>query len=97
MQHTEEYKRYMKSPQWAVRRNYIMQKRGQKCEACGSMANLKVHHGTYENFMRESHKDCFVLCQTHHVDLHTQHRKAGRPDLYFFTVMYIKTKRAKRK
>lgn len=95
MRLTGEYKRYMDSPQWAAKRSYILQKRGGKCEACGSMTNLKVHHARYDTFMRERVNDCVILCNTHHVDLHTQHRKAGRPELFMFTMRYIKSKQNK--
>lgn len=93
MRFTEEYKRYIKSPQWAQRRAILISKRGGRCEVCGTAQQIKLHHAHYATLTKERTQDVRVLCQKHHLELHALHRKAGRPDLYTFTLKYISSKR----
>lgn len=86
---------YINSPKWATTREMIIIKRGGRCEVCGTRSNLKLHHARYDNLGREQVADCVVLCNKHHVELHKEHRRAGRPDLYYFSKAFVKNTKSK--
>lgn len=41
------YQSQLNSPYWKEKRNYIIEQRGSKCERCGNISNLQVHHKKY--------------------------------------------------
>ena len=43
------YRSYVKSPEWAERRQRRIEFDGGFCQTCGSTVNLQVHHRNYDH------------------------------------------------
>lgn len=67
---SEEYKAYIKSPDWQMTRGIAKARAGYKCEKCGSPEGLQVHHKTYDRLGHEWPTDLMVLCDPCHVKEH---------------------------
>lgn len=65
----EAYKYYVKTDCWAVRREAYL-KNHDRCEGCGLVARLQVHHLTYENFGHEPDADLLAVCVGCHRAFH---------------------------
>ncbi len=65
-----EYRAYLKTELWQVRRRYFLAFWGYRCCLCNSKKEVEVHHRTYENLGSEKDTDCVVLCHSCH-ELHT--------------------------
>lgn len=65
-----DYNLYINSDEWRLKRNYILNKRGYKCERCFSKKNLQIHHITYENLGFELDNDLIILCKNCHQYVH---------------------------
>lgn len=70
------YQDYLKSKQWAQRRKMALEHYGHKCETCGSMNRLQVHHRHYKTIFNEMPVDLQVLCCGCHENAH-EGEKAG--------------------
>ena len=66
----EEYKAYLKSPEWQATRRKVFKLYGYRCDQCGSAKNLHIHHITYENLGEEQISDLVPLCEECHKKLH---------------------------
>lgn len=66
----KEYKEYLNSDQWADKRRELFALRGRKCEICGSVHEIHVHHLTYANIFNEPMEDLQVVCQMCHSEIH---------------------------
>jgi hypothetical protein len=66
----EEYQDYLNSTLWKEKRKEIFSKRGRKCEACGDISGINVHHVIYSRLRREEANDVRVLCGNCHFFLH---------------------------
>lgn len=69
------YYDFLETPYWKAIAAYVKQKRGFKCQLCGSGLNLAVHHRTYENHGYEHcynvmNTDLIVLCKNCHSKFH---------------------------
>jgi len=64
------YKKYLKSKWWRLKRQQKLQSVGFKCEKCGSVDWLQVHHLHYKTLYRENNTDLQVLCGNCHQLLH---------------------------
>jgi 5-methylcytosine-specific restriction endonuclease McrA len=66
------YNDFLKTIYWHIVRDYVVSQRGGKCELCGKMKNLHVHHKTYENHGMEhaNLNDLMVLCKVCHAKFH---------------------------
>jgi len=62
----KEYQNYLISEHWQTLRRIKLESSGYKCQVCGSVDNLHVHHNTYKNLFKESLFDLCVLCQDCH-------------------------------
>jgi len=60
------YKDYLSSPYWQSRRAKALMLAGYKCEKCGCMSKLEVHHLGYRNIGNEPDDDLMVLCSRCH-------------------------------
>jgi len=60
------YKDYLSSPYWLSRRVKALMLAGYKCEKCGCMSKLEVHHLRYRNIGNELDEDLMVLCSRCH-------------------------------
>jgi hypothetical protein len=67
------YEKYLNSPQWAARRDEVLDRAGNRCEyvaprgwRCPRVGNLQVHHLHYDTVYRERPEDLQALCDYHH-------------------------------
>lgn len=69
MEHSVEYREYLKSAAWKQRRWDAIQRANMRCQCCGvSMKKvvLEVHHVTYERLGNESPQDLLAVCPSCH-------------------------------
>ncbi len=60
------YSEYLNSDAWRTTRQKALSRAGHKCQLCGSVTNLRVHHNTYANLGHENAEDLIVLCDLCH-------------------------------
>jgi hypothetical protein len=60
------YKRYLASREWAIRKQKIHERSGGLCERCSTGKMENVHHLTYENICNEPLKDLISVCAKCH-------------------------------
>ena len=65
-----EYKEYLKSDKWKAKRESLFLHRGKRCERCGSVENIQVHHIHYRNIFVEELEDLMVVCKACHRKIH---------------------------
>ncbi len=65
-----EYRQYLKSRHWQIRRKLALKYAGARCQICSSKKKLEVHHNTYENLSAEEDRDLIVLCGKCHELFH---------------------------
>lgn len=66
-----EYKDYLLSDDWKIRRECRLQMDGFECALCGSSEKLNVHHKHYHNIFHEDvRRDLITLCQRCHSAYH---------------------------
>jgi len=71
----EEYRRYLRSPQWKARCAAVLKRDKGCCRFCGGRAT-QVHHLTYARIFNESLYDLVAICENCHRALHPD---KGRP------------------
>jgi hypothetical protein len=94
---TERYRKYaayMKSKEWAIRRNRYFDSHKKQCRACGSSKLIQLHHKTYARLGAERDQDLVALCSKCHRSLHLFHRK-GDISLWRATEVFIRKKRSR--
>jgi hypothetical protein len=64
------YKDYLLTYHWRITRKKTLKRAHYKCQICGSVKNLNVHHNTYENRGEEKDEDLIVLCENCHGKFH---------------------------
>ncbi len=66
------YREFLNTIYWSIVRNYVVYRRGYRCELCGKNQNLNVHHKTYENHGSEHSNldDLILLCRNCHAKFH---------------------------
>jgi hypothetical protein len=55
--HTPEYKRYLKSNAWPIRKNAYYRRHNRHCVACGNWKRIQLHHVTYDWLGHEPDRD----------------------------------------
>jgi hypothetical protein len=79
-QHTAEYDRYIRSPEWTNRVNQRMRIANHRCELCGrleSNAKLQCHHISYQRLGNEDvANDLIIVCGRCHLLLHKYYNRA---------------------
>lgn len=69
----EAYSAYLKSPEWAAKRAYVMKRDGGRCQVCGGKAQ-QVHHKTYVRVrppvFNEQMRDLVAVCVPCHEEIH---------------------------
>lgn len=60
------YKSYLLSKDWKKKRALKLKSVGNKCQCCGSIYRLQIHHKTYKRLFKEPLSDLVVLCPTCH-------------------------------
>lgn len=74
---TDAYLEYLKSPEWAVKRQIVLNVLGETCKLCGNFATT-VHHNTYKTLYNENIlKDLTVLCSSCHAKYHKKGNYRG--------------------
>lgn len=61
-----EYETYIKSKEWHDRADKVKQKRGYKCERCGSTKQIDAHHKNYDRLGYERDSDIEIVCRACH-------------------------------
>jgi 5-methylcytosine-specific restriction endonuclease McrA len=61
---------YYASPEWHQRRALKLAEAGHRCQTCGTIGTLQVHHLTYRRLGRERRSDLRVLCCGCHSRVH---------------------------
>jgi 5-methylcytosine-specific restriction endonuclease McrA len=64
------YREYLASADWQVKRADAIERAGYRCEVCGLPWGLEVHHKTYERLGNELPEDLACLCWGCHRGLH---------------------------
>lgn len=72
-----DYRRYMKSPEWAARKRGYFLNHARRCKACGSKSDIQLHHMNYARLGRERDSDMVALCERCHTRVHQLHARAG--------------------
>ncbi len=70
---THSYSEYLRSTGWLIRRWDALEAAAYRCQRCGKMHGLDVHHVTYERIGHELPDDLVALCRGCHAEEH------GRP------------------
>lgn len=53
-------------------RQQILRRDGWRCQACGTMSNLEVHHKQFRSHSgRDSEENLITLCSTCHAGVHS--------------------------
>ena len=60
------YLQYLQSPEWSALRLTAIEQTGGKCQRCGYIGGLEVHHLHYRTLGRESQRDVLVVCKPCH-------------------------------
>ena len=61
-----DYKQYLASREWRVKRKEVIEDRGGICERCASRPIQNVHHLTYKRVGQEHTNDLMGLCRPCH-------------------------------
>jgi len=64
------YYEYLQSELWGKRRYAALERADFKCELCGEIDSLEVHHRTYDRLGDEDPSDLIVICKSHHWEEH---------------------------
>lgn len=73
------YRDYLKSPQWAKKRQKAFRYHGRKCNICGRTENLQVDHLHYRTLFREAMTDLQILCRGCHENKHEDEKGCADP------------------
>jgi len=87
------YEEYMKSDEWAERKNLYFSTHIRICAACGSDKYIDLHHTTYSSKGFEKDDDLVALCKTCHDQYHAIYEKPSLID----TKNFIDAKQASTK
>jgi 5-methylcytosine-specific restriction endonuclease McrA len=63
------YNEYLHSEWWLCRKADAIRRAGYRCQKCGSIARLQVHHVSYLRLGNERDEDLMVLCAKCHEEL----------------------------
>ena len=61
---------YLKSAHWKRIRDRVIAENDHKCEICGAVGPLEVHHKTYTTLWREHRSELACLCHDCHSLIH---------------------------
>ena len=77
MSKSSAYRAYIQSPEWNECRVAAINRAGRRCQLCGQVGKLHVHHNNYSRLGNEEDRDLTVLCEACHNDFHkAQQRRA---------------------
>lgn len=91
---SEEYRKYLASPEWKTKRKQVMDGCGHTCE-CGAKAT-QVHHKTYDSVGDEQLEHLEAVCADCHAERHQIMKKERRkPDTRLSTTRFDKYRKNK--
>ena len=64
------YGEYIQSAAWRRKADSAKRRAGYKCQVCGSVERLEVHHNCYDRLGRERNTDIVCLCRRCHQAYH---------------------------
>lgn len=67
-----EYDAYLRTPEWAAKREIVLTRCKRVCEACGSARATDVHHLNYKRVGEELDTDLLGLCRECHDTIHME-------------------------
>jgi predicted HNH restriction endonuclease len=94
--HSPEYKRYLKSPEWAERKRRYYAIHHRRCAACGTWKKIHFHHSSYERLTREPDTDLWPLCFSCHRNVHRAFANERFRDLEAATIFIVNRGQARR-
>lgn len=62
----EQYAEYLRSPQWASKRERVLERDGRTCQACLVRDAREVHHLTYKHVFNEPLFELISVCKVCH-------------------------------
>jgi len=65
----DDYTTYLRSAHWLTMRRVALDRAGHRCQVCGTVERLEVHHNTYDPY-HEAIYDLVVLCVECHARYH---------------------------
>jgi len=65
-----QYSQYLQTPEWAQRRQLVLQRAGWLCEGCMAATASVIHHRTYEHVGHELLFELVALCRSCHQIAH---------------------------
>lgn len=68
----DDYRRYLKSPEWREKRARVLDRSGFMCEGCGTAAATQVHHLTYLHLGDEFLWELKAVCDECHGKCHPE-------------------------
>ena len=83
-QRQREYRQYLRSDGWKLRRQVALDRAGGFCEDCGARGSFEVHHLTYKRKGNERPEDLVAVCRRCH-----QERHAGKRTLLDVVVLTL--------
>ena len=66
----EKYKEYLRSPEWASKRERVLKRANGMCEGCGIAEARQVHHLSYAHVGREMLFELVAICDACHEVVH---------------------------
>ena len=94
--HSPEYRRYLKSPEWAERKRRYYAIHHRRCAACGTWKKIHLHHARYDRLTREPDSDLWPLCLRCHRNVHAAARTGKYKDLEAATIAIVEASEARR-
>lgn len=65
-----KYKKYLETEYWSLVRNTMHELIGYKCEICGAIEHIHIHHFNYGSIGKETFNDLACLCEECHLGIH---------------------------
>lgn len=66
----KKYRNYLKSIEWEILKNKVLEINNYSCSKCWNDTNLHIHHWTYIRLYNEELTDLFCLCNICHKEFH---------------------------
>lgn len=79
--HYDTYAAYLKSVDWAQKREAALTRAENRCQVCYDVHRLECHHRTYSRVGRERDADLVVLCDECHELYHRRERVRPAPEV----------------
>ena len=81
-QHSLQYRKYINSAAWFIKRDQVLLRANNRCEHCGEEnTKLQVHHRHYRTLGKEKLNDLVCLCLNCHAVADDLRRIWSKPKL----------------